>query len=306
MKDDLVTIIVPCYNQGKFLDISLGSVCNQTYPYWECIIVNDGSADNSEIIAQAWVAKDNRFQYYYKENSGVSATRNYALEKAKGNYIQFLDADDFLHEQKLESSVRLLSETNNDKEKLVITNFNMVTADFKKELEPFCKLQELSFDFKNLLYKWNDTFSIPIHSGLFKASLFKDLRFPENLTAQEDWVVWVKIFKQDVKAIFLDEPLVLYRQNPESRTKTRSLHDDQLLVYDYFKTILSEDEHHKLSKVLISRYYKEQELYKKKLRDVKQSHSYQTGLMIKKVLKKLRLLVLFRKLFPFILKFKSK
>lgn len=306
MKDDLVTIIVPCYNQGKFLDKSLGSVYNQTYSKWECIIVNDGSVDNSERIAKAWVAKDKRFQYYYKENSGVSASRNYALEKSKGNYIQFLDADDFLHEQKLELSLRLLNESNNDKEKLVITNFKMVTADFKKELEPFCKLQEVSFDFENLLYKWNDTFSIPIHCGLFKASLFEDLRFPENLTAQEDWVVWVKIFKQDIKTIFLDEPLVLYRKNPESRTKTKSLHDDQIVVYDYFKTILTEGEHHKLSKVLISRYYQEQETYKKRLSLVKQSNPYQTGLMIKKVLKKIGLLGLFRKLFPFFLKFKSK
>lgn len=306
MKDNLVSIIVPCYNQGKFLNHSLGSVFNQTYTNWECIVVNDGSVDNSEEIAKSWVDKDSRFKYYYKENSGVSATRNFALNKAKGSYIQFLDADDYLNEKKLELSLKALNKSNSTIEKLVITNFSMVTTDFKKELEPYCKLQDVIFDFENLLYKWNDTFSIPIHCGFFRTSLFQSIRFPENLSAQEDWIVWVRIFKQDIKAIFLDEPLVLYRKNPESRTKTKSLHDDQILAYEYFKTILNENEYDKLSKVLISRYYKDQETYKARLSEVKKSNPYQTGLMIKKVLKKVELLRLFRKLFPFFLKFKSK
>ncbi|WP_372938603.1 glycosyltransferase family 2 protein [Seonamhaeicola sp.] len=306
MKDNLVSIIVPCYNQGKFLNHSLGSVFNQTYINWECIVVNDGSVDHSEEIAKSWVDRDNRFKYYHINNSGVSVARNFALNIAKGSYIQFLDADDYLNEKKLELSLKALNKSNSSMEKLVITNFRMVTADFKKELEPYCKLQNVMFDVENLLYKWNDTFSIPIHCGFFKISLFKSIRFPEDISAQEDWIVWVKIFKQDIKAIFLDEPLVLYRKNPESRTKTKSLHDDQILAYEYFKTFLNEKEYDKLSKVLISRYYKEQETYKTRLSRVKNSAPYQTGLMIKKVLKNVGLLGPFRKLFPFFLKFKSK
>ncbi|WP_248723500.1 glycosyltransferase family A protein [Seonamhaeicola sp. ML3] len=306
MNNDLVSIIVPCYNQGKFLDHSLCSVYNQTYTNWECIIVNDGSFDDSEAIAKEWVEKDKRFQYYFKENSGVSATRNFGLDIAKGQFIQFLDADDYLKERKLESSLEVLNYSNNANEGLVITNFNMVSVDFKKEFEPYCKLQNVKFDFENLLYKWNDTFSIPIHCGFFKSTLFQTVRFPENLTAQEDWIVWVKIFNEGAKAVFLNEPLVLYRKNPKSRTKTKSLHHDQILAYDCFKTFLNEDEYQKLSKVLISRYYREQEKYKNKLSEVKESNPYQAGLMIRKVLKQIRLLGVFRKLFPFFLKFKKK
>ena len=94
--------------------------------------------------------------------------------------------------------------------------------------------------------------------------------------------------------------------NPEGRTKTRSILPDQMIALDIFKTLLSEEEFHKFSKVLIPRYYTEQEGLKKRLQIVKNSNTYQTGLMIKKVLKTLGMLKLSRKLFPFFLKFKSK
>ena len=302
----LISIIVPCYNQGKYLDHSLRSVYSQSYANWECIIVNDGSTDNSESIGKTWVDKDLRFQYYCKENSGVSATRNYALERVNGEYIQFLDADDILDSRKLEASLSLLSVSNDENEKLVITNFRMFTVSSNDMQGPYCNLSPDLFTFDNLLYKWNESFSIPIHCGFFEASLFENIRFPENLTAQEDWIVWVEIFKLNVKTIFLDESLAFYRQNPDSRTKIKSIYRDQMLAYEYFKTILSKEEYRQLSKTLISRYYIEQEEYKKRLHLVKNSNSYQTGLMIKKALKKILLLSLFRKLLPFLLKFKSK
>ena len=84
MINTTVSIIIPCYNQGQFLDETLASVVNQTYTDWECLIVNDGSVDNTAEIALNWVAKDNRFQYFLKKNGGVSSARNYGIEKAKG------------------------------------------------------------------------------------------------------------------------------------------------------------------------------------------------------------------------------
>lgn len=72
----LVSIIVPCYNHAQYLDKTLTSVLNQTYRDWECIIVNDGSEDDTKIIAAKWCEKDNRFKYVDQENKGVSAARN--------------------------------------------------------------------------------------------------------------------------------------------------------------------------------------------------------------------------------------
>ncbi len=304
--NSLISIIVPCYNQAQYMDECLQSVFDQTYSNWECIIVNDGSIDNTEEMAKKWEKKDNRFYYFYKENGGVSSARNFGIEKVKGTYIQFLDADDVLDKNKLEFSLNKLNFTENSAIKMVISNFRMFTDNQTKTTIPYCTLNAKLFNFESLLYQWNETFSIPIHCGFFEASLFKNVRFPENLTAQEDWIVWVKIFKLNNKAIFLNEPLALYRRNPNSRTMTKSISEDQIIAYEHFKTILNDHEFYILSKVLILRYYKIQEDFKNRLYLTKKSKPYQTGLMIKKILKLLGLLQIFKKIFPLILKLKSK
>jgi glycosyltransferase involved in cell wall biosynthesis len=194
-KDELISIIIPCYNQGQFLDETLLSVYNQSYPNWECIIVNDGSTDNSESIAKKWANKDKGFIYFHKENNGVSSARNFALEKAKGSYVQFLDADDLLDSRKLELSLSALKELQSENKQIVISNFRMFSVNADTTTAPYCILKSELFTYENLLYKWNESFSIPIHCGFFEMSLFEGIRFPENLTAQEDWIVWVKLFK---------------------------------------------------------------------------------------------------------------
>ena len=90
----LISVVIPAYNAEQFLDETLESVLSQTYENWECIIVNDGSTDNTESVAKKWCEKDARFCYFYKENSGVSDTRNLGIKEARGEYIAFLDADD--------------------------------------------------------------------------------------------------------------------------------------------------------------------------------------------------------------------
>lgn len=301
-----VSIIIPCYNQAQYVDEALQSVLNQTYANWECLMINDGSTDNTEEKAKLWAGKDSRFYYFYKKNGGVSSARNFGLEKAKGTYIQFLDADDVLDKRKLALSLTQLANKENDAIKIVISNFSMFTINPNKSTIPYCNLNAQLFNFESLLYQWNETFSIPIHCGFFEVSLFESVRFPESLTAQEDWIVWVKIFKNNVQAIFLNENLAFYRINPNGRTKTESFYTDQLKAYEYLKSIVSEDEFYILSKTLISRYYLKQDEFKKRLNLVKNSKPYQTGLMIKKVLKSLGLLTAFNKLFPLLLKFKAK
>lgn len=300
----LVSIIIPCYNQAQYLDEALQSVLNQTYANWECIMVNDGSLDDTEKIVKTWTAKDNRFHYYYKENGGVSSARNFGIEKAKGTYIQFLDTDDLLDKNKLELSLNQLDANENTAVKMVISNFRMFTVNPNKTTIPYCNLNAQLFNFESLLYQWNETFSIPIHCGFFEASLFESIRFPENLTAQEDWIVWINLFKKGSQAIFIDKPLALYRRNITSRTMTKDLLVDQLKAYEYFKNNLSEAEFHKLSVILISRYYKSANYFKGKLFDVKQSNTFRVGYLIKKVLNKLGILKPFRLLFNKLLKLK--
>lgn len=106
----LVSVIIPCYNYGRYLTEALESVLAQTYTNWECIVVDDGSTDNTREVGMHYAAKDRRFLYIYQQNSGVSCARNTALKEAKGAYIQLLDADDLLQPDKLKLQVSLLEE----------------------------------------------------------------------------------------------------------------------------------------------------------------------------------------------------
>jgi glycosyltransferase involved in cell wall biosynthesis len=106
----LVSIIVPCYNYGVFLDFTLGSILKQHYQNWECIIVDDGSVDNTRPIGDKYTFLDNRFRYIYQTNAGLSAARNTGILNAQGAYFQFLDADDLINESKIKLQISFMEE----------------------------------------------------------------------------------------------------------------------------------------------------------------------------------------------------
>ena len=90
----MISIIIPVYNVEKYLDQCLDSVLNQSYADFECILINDGSTDNSGNICNNWAKKDNRFKVFHQDNQGVSCARNKGIDNAKGEYIYFIDGDD--------------------------------------------------------------------------------------------------------------------------------------------------------------------------------------------------------------------
>ena len=94
-----VSIIIPVYNVEKYLRRCLDSVLGQTFPDWEAICVNDGSPDGSRAIVEEYAKADPRFILYDKPNGGLSDARNFGLSKAGGEYVVFLDSDDFIHPQ---------------------------------------------------------------------------------------------------------------------------------------------------------------------------------------------------------------
>ncbi|MEC4815271.1 MAG: glycosyltransferase family 2 protein [Scytonema sp. PMC 1069.18] len=97
----LISIVITCFNQGIYLERSVKSVLSQTYSDLECIIIDDGSTDNTKAVSQELLGLDSRISYFYKENGGVSSARNFGFQQAKGTWIQFLDADDWIHEDKI-------------------------------------------------------------------------------------------------------------------------------------------------------------------------------------------------------------
>ena len=97
MPQPVISLIIPAYNVGKFLQQTLSSVQNQTWKDFEAICVNDGSSDDSLDIIKKFTKSDKRFKLLNKKNEGVSAARNDGVKIAQGKYIMFLDGDDYLH-----------------------------------------------------------------------------------------------------------------------------------------------------------------------------------------------------------------
>lgn len=298
----LVSIIIPCYNQGQFLEETLQSVFVQQYPYWECLLIDDGSTDETETIATHWASKDKRFRYFKRENSGVSATRNYGLQLAKGDYIQFLDADDILAEDKIERSLALIEEQNIE---VVCTNYVMFDKNRNQTLQPFSQLEKFEFTFYTIARYWNDGFTIPIHCWFFNASVLQDLEFPVGLTAQEDWVMWLKVFRKNPTVAYIEKPLALYRLNANGRTQTSGFFPETLAAIHELKPILTEAEFKIVYESAIERYNSGMEYWKNRTAALKNSNTYQAGLIAKKVLHTMYLLPLAKPIFKYFKHFKS-
>ncbi|MBS7255477.1 glycosyltransferase family 2 protein [Flavobacterium branchiicola] len=218
MTNPKISVIVPCYNQAQYLDECLESIFNQTYENWECIIIDDGSLDYTAKVARKWTEKDCRYIYLYKENGGLSSARNAGLDIAKGDYIQFLDADDCLSPQKISKSLAMIKDHSLDN--IVVTHFKMFKDSTNDLLTSYCQLNQDILQYNEILFGWDFKFNIPIHCGFFSSALFRDFHFPIDLKAKEDWLMWLVFFQRDVQAVFIEEILAYYRTHDKSMTKS--------------------------------------------------------------------------------------
>lgn len=190
----LVSIIIPCYNQAHYLPEALGSIAGQTYQHWECIIINDGSTDNTGEVAREWTQKDVRFKYVQKKNGGLSSARNAGLEQAIGEYIQLLDADDLLEADKIKHQITYLD---NSKEKIdiIVSGYRyFLDTDRSRGLlifGPFNFLPEVAVnieDKKDIVKLFSRANPMVVSAPLYHKSVFQRIgRFDESLGANEDW-----------------------------------------------------------------------------------------------------------------------
>jgi len=105
----MISVIIPCYNFGHLVGETIESLLNQTYPDMEIIVIDDGSTDNTGEAVKKWVAKDRRVSYHRFDNTGLGATRNRGLAVMKGDFVQFLDADDLVENRKFEEQLKLFA-----------------------------------------------------------------------------------------------------------------------------------------------------------------------------------------------------
>jgi len=204
----LVSIIVPCYNQAHFLGESLLSVLNQKYSNWECIIVNDGSQDNTKTIAESWCNKDKRFKYLEKTNGGLSSARNAGIAISKGEYILPLDADDIIHELFLST---LVPELNNDDALAIVSCYSKFF--FKNKENIVHELKPIGTTYHALLFE-----NCLIATSLYRKQCWEDVGgYDETMKKGfEDWEFWLSITKQGWTFKIVEEFLFYYRKQKQS------------------------------------------------------------------------------------------
>lgn len=220
----LVSIIVPCYKQAHFLNESLQSVLNQTYTYWECIIVNDGSPDHTETIAKQWCVKDERFKYLYKENGGLSSARNAGITISKGEFILPLDADDILHNSYLEF---LVPQLENNTNLVVVSCYSNFFIDNINNIVH--KQKPIGTTYHALLYE-----NIMIATSLYRKSSWEAVGgYDEQMkTGFEDWEFWIAITKNGLEFKFVEEFLFYYRRTKNSML-TDTLQNHRITNMEY-------------------------------------------------------------------------
>lgn len=210
-----VSVIIPSYNSGRFLNKAIESLVNQTYKNLEVIIVNDGSTDNTEEIAKKWQKRDERIKYIkHQKNKGLSAARNTGIKNSQGEYIAFLDADDIWLPQKIEIQLKKLNELNAD---LIFSNWYIWDPKNDTKIKAFDSNPiESGKDVLRFLIKKN--FGNPSTAVLKKLILEKVGLFDEGLKSSEDYDLWLRFLLNGMKITFCDEPLIYSRKHSGQMT----------------------------------------------------------------------------------------
>lgn len=208
MKLPFISIIIPCYNQAQYLPETLDSVLRQTYEHWECIIVNDGSTDNTQVIAQNYCAKDERFRYLPKENGGVSAARNMGIQHSTGSFILPLDSDDIIADTYVEKAIRYFEA--HPETKLVYCK-----AEFFGEIKGQWDLPP--YHYQRLLLQ-----NIIFCSAVYRRESYdSSAGYNENMSAgNEDWDFWLTFLNADDVVYQIPEICFYYRIRSNSRNRT--------------------------------------------------------------------------------------
>lgn len=222
---NLISVIVPCYNQAQYLDECLQSVLDQTYQNWECIIVNDGSPDNTEEIVNKWTAKDNRFKYLLKTNGGLSSARNAGIEIANGEWILPLDSDDRIGVQYLELAAKEF-----DKGYSII----------------YCKAELFGEEEGEWIFPEYSYSSLLASNQIFCSAFYKKEdwlkfgKYDETMKiGYEDWEFWIRLLKGKQNEVHrINSIQFYYRIKKQSMLKSINLEKENIVrSYIYNKNM---------------------------------------------------------------------
>ncbi len=236
-----ISVIVPMYNAEKTIERCINSILKQTISAFEIVLINDGSTDRTEDIVRKLQNEKSNIKYFYKENSGVAQTRNYGIEKAQGDYIIFVDADDYIEPNLIEKVFKYIE--NN----IEMVKFKLKKIDTNgKELE---KIDGPVFNKKNgedafdILY-YQDTLIDSPCVYLIKRSLFTDNRLEFKGKYHEDFGLMPILIALSKSIVSIPDYLYVYVQEENSITrnedyqKTIQKMEDVLFHYDRMLKII--------------------------------------------------------------------
>lgn len=208
-----ISIIVPIYNTSKYLNKCIDSLINQTFDDIEIILINDGSIDDSEVIIKSY--NDKRIRYFKNKNQGIGKTRNFGIDKAKGEYLMFVDSDDYIASDACYKFFSFMRDNNLD----------LAVSDFYKDIDG--KLEKVNIlDFQISSLRENSNLLLDINLGpcnkMYKTSLIKDnnIKFVENLK-YEDAPFVIECFKNSNNIGKVNEYLSFYCIHGNSETTVR-------------------------------------------------------------------------------------
>ena len=217
MKESLISVIVPIYKVEPYLHRCIESIIAQTYRNLEIILVDDGSPDRCPEICDEFAQKDTRVKVFHKENGGLSDARNYGIQNSTGDYIGFVDSDDFIHENFYKKLLDMIKEHDAD-----ISICNMLRfKDYKEvlvnELLNCDSVVLTSIEALKALFTAKDYGSVMAWNKLYKASLFKDhnIFYPINRIHEDNYTTY-KLFYYSDKIVYTYDKLYYYLQRSTS------------------------------------------------------------------------------------------
>lgn len=273
MKID-ISIIVPIYNVEKYLKKCVQSILNQSFKNFELILVNDGSLDKCGRICDEYAKKDERIKVIHKVNGGLSSARNAGLNIASGEYIGFVDSDDYLDERMYEVLINSIRKTNSD---MVICDY-YIDYENEKDISKEYDINVIVKEFDNIsalkeLYRENGVKFVVAWNKIYKRELFDELRY-ENGRIHEDEILAHKLLYKCNKITYI--PIKLYhylqRENSIMNTRNNIKRLDIIYAYDermkFFKEINKLELLKKTEYCYIVRFFEE---YKKNNGDKKET-----------------------------------
>lgn len=240
MNNKKVSVIVPVYNVEQYVAKCLESVINQTYTNLEIICVDDGSTDNSGNICDEYAQKDSRIKVFHKTNGGLASARNVALSYVTGDYIGFVDSDDWIEPEMYETLVQQIEKNNVD---MVCCNYSKVYEDRTVIMQNEWGIKSGVLDTADILYyafnrDHHMGFAIYSCNKMFRADKIKDYRFDESLAEAEDVDFISKVIAiNNMKGFYIEKSLYNYLQRSSSLSYSKDLNMRADFLKSYSKVI---------------------------------------------------------------------